>query len=196
MSGCRECLLHLWYEVRDRAKDVALIGALIVVLLVALTVAACGSVVESSPSSLAPLPRVTRAPQPLATASVTAVRETASVVVETEPPPTVPTGLHGLSFAPEGLSDCEEMAFYRVQAGLPDRFGGPEQTGLGWRESNCRNEDGVRTSCCHGYWQLHRQHFNGSGFVYGVDCQALDKQRQACSAKALYDEVGYSAWVL
>jgi hypothetical protein len=115
------------------------------------------------------------------------------------PPPPVEVGLHGLPFAPEGLSDCDEMNFYRVQFGLPDRF-----ARLGWRESNCRNEDAVRTSCCHGYWQMHRIHFDGSGYVYGIDCQAytfhdvnsdipLEKQKQACSAAAL-NRVDSGAW--
>ena len=27
------------------------------------------------------------------------------------PPPAVPLGLHGLPFAPDGLSDCDEMNF-------------------------------------------------------------------------------------
>jgi hypothetical protein len=84
-----------------------------------------------------------------------------------------------------------------VQAGLPARF---DQ--IGWRESNCRNEDGVHTSCCWGYWQMHRMHMGGR---FGERCGAwsvndinsdtpIDKQRQACSAKLLYDMVGLSAW--
>lgn len=110
------------------------------------------------------------------------------------PPPIV------VMYAPEGLGDCDEMNWYRIDVGLPERF-----SGIGWRESNCRNEDGVRTSCCHGYWQMHRMHFNGSGVIYGVYCGAYsyhdvnsdtpeDKKRQACVAKALYDKVGISAW--
>ena len=57
-----------------------------------------------------------------------------------------PTGIFGLPFAPEGLDGCDEMRFYLDQFQMPARF-----DGIGWRESNCRNEDGVRTSCCHGY---------------------------------------------
>ena len=63
---------------------------------------------------------------------------------------TLPSGLWDLPYAPDGLSNCDEMNWYRVQWGLPDRF-----AALGWRESNCRNEDSVRTFCCHGYWQLY-----------------------------------------
>jgi hypothetical protein len=119
-----------------------------------------------------------------------------------EPPPVIPTGLLGLPFAPEGLSNCDEMTFYRKQWGLPDRF-----DSIGWRESNCRNEDGVRTSCCHGYWQmwtaLHMQDHRLAPKMKACGVQTYealnsdtpeDKQRQACAAKALYDVVGYSAW--
>lgn len=139
--------------------------------------------------------------QPVATATTQATRTGDTVQeVPTLPPPPPPAGLNGLPFAPAGLNDCDEMAFYRVQAGLPERF-----QSIGWRESNCRNEDSVRTSCCHGYWQLHRIHFDGSGFVHGVWCDArsytdvnsdtaLDKQRQACAAAALFAEAGYSPW--
>lgn len=120
-----------------------------------------------------------------------------------DPPPTVPTGIMGLPFADEFVSGCNEMLFYARQFGLPDRF-----EGIGWRESNCRNEDGVRTSCCHGYWQLNvalhlRDHRIGWRYrdVCGVHSAddvnsdtPLDKQRQACAAKQLFDVVGYSAW--
>jgi hypothetical protein len=89
------------------------------------------------------------------------------------------------------------MSWYRQRAGLPAAF-----DRIGWRESNCRNEDGVRTSCCHGYWQLHRMHMGGK---FGERCGAWsvndinsdtpdDKRRQACAAKLLYDMVGLSAW--
>jgi len=126
--------------------------------------------------------------------------------VRLNPPPPVtnpvPTGLGGAPFAPAGLSDCDEMNFYRVQWGLPERF-----NAIGWRESNCRNEDGVRTSCCHGYWQMwtalhlddHRlaPKMNFCGVFSYQDLNSdnpLEKQKQACAAKALYDTVGYSAW--
>jgi hypothetical protein len=141
-----------------------------------------------------------------AVATAPAVRleiPTTTSTVAVAPAP-VPTGLNGLPFAPEGLSDCDEMAFYRVQAGLPDRF-----QALGWRESNCRNEDQVRTFCCHGYWQMYtslhvRDHrlaprMAACGVFSHHDLNSddpLEKQRQACAAKALFDVVGYSAWSL
>lgn len=119
----------------------------------------------------------------------------------------VPTGINGLPFAPEGLDNCAEMNFYRVQAGLPYRFSDQPRTGAkgyGWRESNCRNEDGVHTSCCHGYWQLHEDHF-WPGNIFDTECGVnsyldvnsdtpIDKQRQACAAKVLFDRDGYSPW--
>jgi hypothetical protein len=93
------------------------------------------------------------------------------------------------------------MKFYRQQAGLPDRF-----DSLGWRESNCRNEDGVHTSCCWGYWQLHQNHVR-SGYAkrWRDECgitsyqdfnsdNGLDKQRQACGAFVLYDMSGLGPW--
>lgn len=113
------------------------------------------------------------------------------------------TGLRGLPFAPEGLGDCDEMRFYRKQAGLPERF-----DSLAWRESNCRNEDGVRTFCCYGYWQLHKNHVR-SGYAerWLKECDIdsyedfnsdtpIDKQRQACGAFVLYDMSGLSPWAL
>jgi len=115
-----------------------------------------------------------------------------------------PTGIYGLPFAPEGLSDCDEMRFYLDQFGMPARF---DQ--IGWRESNCRNEDGVRTSCCHGYLQLnanlhvrdHRLHdrYAQCGVYGNEDINSdtpEDKQRHACAAKQLYDILGYQPWSL
>lgn len=108
-------------------------------------------------------------------------------------------GLNGMPFAPEGLNDCDEMSFYRIQAGLPNRF-----DSLGWRESNCRNEEGVKTFCCYGYWQIYYSlHANKLATYCSVQSkydingdESLDKQRQACSAKVLFDESGYSPWSL
>ena len=107
-----------------------------------------------------------------------------------------PTGIYGLPFAPFGLSDCGEMMFYARQFGLPAQF-----ERIGWRESNCRNEDGVRTSCCHGYWQLHRMHFpmpecEAWSYTDVNSDTALEKQKQACAAKQLYDAAGMSPWSL
>jgi hypothetical protein len=126
-----------------------------------------------------------------------AVRGEAKVVnpVNAPPPPSL--------FAPAGLTGCDEMNWYRVVAGLPEAF-----AGIGWRESNCRNEDAVRTSCCHGYWQmytsLHLQdhrlapHMEACGVRSHEDLNSdtpEDKLRQACAAKALYDVSGTYPWV-
>ncbi len=133
---------------------------------------------------------------PASGALVGAVRGEQVQLTETLPPPPTTFG------APEGLSNCDEMHWYRVNAGLPARF-----DSLGWRESNCRNEEGVHTSCCWGYWQLNvgvhlrdhrlddRYHACGVYSRYDVDSDTPgDKRRQACAAKALFDTVGYSAW--
>jgi hypothetical protein len=130
-----------------------------------------------------------------ATATEQAVRGEQTQLIA-PPPPAVSI------YAPEGLDDCDEMNWYRRDAGLPDTF-----SRIGWRESNCRNEDGVRTSCCHGYWQmwteLHmRDHriapkMTACGVATFHDLNSdtpEDKKRQACAAKALYDTVGDSAW--
>lgn len=119
------------------------------------------------------------------------------------PTPATPSGLWGKPFAPAGLSDCAEMTFYRVQWGLPAQF-----DKIGWRESNCRNEDGVKTFCCYGYWQLYvslflkdhrmKSKMAACGVSSYVDINSdtpLDKQRQACVAAALYGVVGMTAWV-
>jgi hypothetical protein len=129
----------------------------------------------------------------------------------------VPTGIHGLPFAPEGLDRCQEMNFYRVQWGLPERFSDQPRVpqvsfarqGLGWRESNCRNDVISSTGCCGGYWQLYISLFardsrmrprladcNVSALSDVTGNEPLDKQRNACVAKALYDLEGLDPWAL
>lgn len=140
-----------------------------------------------------------------AEALATAERGTQVPILDQAPPP-VEDGQDDLLSqgrqAPGGLSNCDEMSWYRSKVGLPARF-----DAIGWRESNCRNEEGVHTSCCWGYWQLNvalhlrdgrlagRYHACG---IYGrqdVDGDNPgDKYRQACAAKALYDTVGLSPW--
>lgn len=130
-----------------------------------------------------------------ATVDATADRGPSWQETETSPPPPETTTL---SFT----NDCDEMHWYRANAGLPARF-----DGIGWRESNCRNEDGVHTSCCYGWWQLNvglhlRDHrlagrYHDCGVYSYTDVNSDtpgDKRRQACAAKALYDVVGISAW--
>jgi hypothetical protein len=152
-----------------------------------------------------PLPGLPESP-PLAeipygvTVEAPAERGTTVQVEPTQPPPD--TEPEPSPYAPPGLNNCDEMHFYRVQAGLPARF-----DAIGWRESNCRNEDGVHTSCCYGYWQLnvalhmkdHRlaPRYRACGVDSYTDVNSdtpEDKRRQACAAKALYDVVGLSAW--
>lgn len=128
-------------------------------------------------------------------------------------------GLNCLEFAPPELTGCEEMEFYRVQAGLPDRWGdeprtGPvRQKGIGWRESNCRND--VTTYCCGGYWQIGWGNITAYGYrAFGiwdrckiasrydyVGTSSLQKQKSACAAKGLFDyhtahgeDPAYAAW--
>ncbi len=116
------------------------------------------------------------------------------------PPPSVPSGLNGLPFAPAGLEGCDEMEWYRRQAGLVDHF-----DGLGFRESSCRND--VSSFCCHGYWQLYvtlhlRDHrlapryarcgITGVADVLGPE--PIEKQRNACGAAAVYAVSGGGAW--
>ena len=140
-------------------------------------------------------------PPPLAEISIAALPTETATRLD---PPDEPTTDQVLPSSTERVfaSDCDEMHWYRAQAGLPARF-----DSLGWRESNCRNEDGVHTSCCYGWWQLNvtlhlRDHrlvdrYHACGvYSYGdVNSDTPgDKRRQACAAKALFDVVGYSAW--
>jgi hypothetical protein len=105
---------------------------------------------------------------------------------------------------PEGLIGCQEMEWYRSYVGLPEIF-----DGLGWRESNCRND--VRTFCCYGYWQIYislwlqvnssyREHLidrcgiTGVASIYGLS----DRQKlaNACAVKVAYDISGLTPWRL
>jgi hypothetical protein len=127
-----------------------------------------------------------------ANATITAQRGTTVQMTETSPPPT--------NTIPAFESDCAEMSWYRARAGLPARF---DQ--IGWRESNCRLETGVRTSCCVGWLQLNvglhlrdhrlvdRYHACGVWSYRDADGPG-DESRHMCAAKALFDVVGYSAW--
>ena len=132
---------------------------------------------------------------PAAVPDATPTRGTQVQVAETPPPPTVPTGLHGLPFAPADLSGCREMEFYRVQAGLPDDF-----DWIGRAESECTNT--ASTFCCHGHYQIHEQWVNDrsarecdvwSKWDYD-DTSALSKQKSACMAHLVLDEQGICAW--
>jgi hypothetical protein len=120
----------------------------------------------------------------------------------TEPP--VPPTTVAADRPPAGLDDCAEFSWYRQRAGLPAWF-----DRIAWRESNCRNEDGVKTYCCVGYLQLYaslhlRDHRLAPKYAAcGVDSESdinsdthEDKLRHLCAAAALYSVVGDDAWAL
>lgn len=128
--------------------------------------------------------------------------------------PSTQKGLWGLPFAPPGLDACQEMEYYMNQFELPARFGSYSRhqhwvasDGLGWREAKCQNNLSSSTDCCVGYWQLYfsqhmRDHRMAPRYAaceirtiydyWGND--PLQKQKQACAAKALYDVAGLSPW--
>lgn len=132
------------------------------------------------------------------------------------PPPQQEFGLNGLPFAPDGLDNCQEMVFYMQQAGLPDRFDDSgrhsrwtRSDGFGWRESKCNNSAISQTGCCGGYWQEYISSHLSRGSAYREriidECQVnemndikgdspLQKQRQACVTKVVFDISGFSPW--
>jgi hypothetical protein len=135
-----------------------------------------------------------------AAATQTAIRGTQAQVTPTDPPPPPPPTLSPRP--PAGLGNCEEMRWYRENAGLPAIF-----DRIGWRESNCRNEESVHTFCCWGYWQMYVSlhlrspelaplyRWCGVGSRYDLDSDTHeDKLRQACVARALYTLEGTSPW--
>lgn len=133
-------------------------------------------------------------------------------------------GLRGMPFAPSSLSGCEEMAWYAAQAGLPDFVNVQHGSGgfddlptreqssfaeqaIGRRESGCDNTSA--NSCCYGYWQIHAGNLSAPGYkpFTSYFCEAtsrydiwgdapLQKQKQACVAKVLYDfwASGLTSW--
>lgn len=129
------------------------------------------------------------------------------------PPCENPLGLYCLPFAPEGLDLCSEMNWYRVQWGIPDRWGDQPRNvaklyqGRGWRESNCEPWANSHASpgCCFGWWQVASSNITAYGYANaGVfsNCEVftkrdywsekglvtpLMKQKQACITKALID---------
>lgn len=133
-----------------------------------------------------------------AEAATSAVRSASQIVIE----PIELVGLHGRPFAPEGLEPCDEMWFYMAQWGLPERF-----RGIGYRESNCRNDVTSRPGCCHGYLQLWvtlhlKDHRMAPGYAACEVDEVSDikgndpytKQRHMCAAAVLYDVMGTSPW--
>jgi hypothetical protein len=108
-------------------------------------------------------------------------------------------------YPPEGLTDCQQMEWFRVNVGLPVRF-----WALGNRESGkgvCDNNAISKTYCCVGWWQLHKIIFTDHRMIGRLEaCGATwlnvrgdsleAKKRQACATKALFDVAGYSPWNL
>ena len=105
-------------------------------------------------------------------------------------------------YAPAGLTGCNEMMWYRIDAGLPPVF-----DRIGYRESRCRNENTVRTSCCYGYWQLaialhlktpatrNAYHQCGVDSVDDINSDTpQNKKAQACATKVLYQRNGLGPW--
>lgn len=208
-------------------------GFLIVlgVLLLVLAVG-CGTpapAAESTPAVTPPATVGNVGILPPTFATEPADRGTSSVVVEVGPPPVPtddcenPAGLYCQPFAPAGLDNCAEMNWWRVQAGVPARWGdeprtGPKrQQGIGWRESNCTNTANSRLSagCCFGYWQVASSNITAPGYAAagvfsncGVTSKwdywgdaPLQKQKGACVVAnliayhvALGEDPAWEAW--
>jgi peptidoglycan hydrolase-like protein with peptidoglycan-binding domain len=146
--------------------------------------------------------------------SITGPANATQVAKRLNPPH--PVGLNGLEFAPEGLDQCAEMVFYMRQAGLPERFGDSgrhsnwvKSDGIGWRESKCQNTAVSGTGCCVGYWQnyisshlskasQYRDRIINECGVTGRDDilgdSPIQKQRQACVTKVVFDISGLRPW--
>jgi hypothetical protein len=123
----------------------------------------------------------------VASVSAYAERGTAVQVAPTVPPP-APTGLHGLPLAPAGLSACSTAAFYRAQAGLPERF-----DGIIWRESRC--QPGASNWCCSGLSQIHKLWVPKlAGCDVYVRDDLYDPQRNLCAASYVLAVQGIDAW--
>lgn len=128
-----------------------------------------------------------------ATATAPAVRTT---------PPPVPAAVD--SAAPEFDSLCDEMRWYRQQAGLPDVF-----DAIGYRESRCHNE--VGNSCCHGWWanylsshlsqhsQYRQRVIDECGVTTVADIRGVSpeqKRASACVTFVVWSISGMSPWSL
>lgn len=118
-------------------------------------------------------------------------------------------GLHCLPFAPPTSTGCDEMNFYRIEFGLPDRFSdqprtGPKrQMGIGFRESSCNNTliNRESTPCCGGYFQIGWGNISAPGYAAAgiwsyceitrasdyIGDTPLQKQKSACAASGLYN---------
>ena len=103
---------------------------------------------------------------------------------------------------PTFTDNCVEARWYADRHGLPQSF-----DRIIWRESNCRQEIGVRTSCCVGWLQLNadlhvkdhrlKEPYARCGVFGNADVDGPeDKDRHMCAAAALWREMGEQPWNL
>ena len=105
-------------------------------------------------------------------------------------------------FDPATLDDCGETRWYADEHGLPASF-----DRIMWRESNCRQEIGVRTSCCVGWLQLNadlhvrdhrlREPYKACGVFGNSDIdgpEPIEKRQHMCAASALWRLLGTQPW--
>jgi hypothetical protein len=166
--------------------------------------AGCGPVTPPPPTDLPPLTIDAQLPAPPPSSTIApavASRPAVRLMIFEQESPTLPPPPVEV-FAPAALDGCAEMSWYRARAGLPEVF-----DRIGRRESNCRNEDGVHTFCCYGWWQLWvslhladrrmAPGYHACGVFSAADVNSDtpgDKARQACATAVLYSVVGLSAW--
>lgn len=106
--------------------------------------------------------------------------------------------------SPGGLSGCDEMSWYRQQAGLPDVF-----DSIGFRESRCANDARPTLPaavCCRGWWAIHKSNIRAPGYAGGAAACGIrsesdyygtspeQKRASACFARVLYDVSGLTPW--
>ena len=129
-----------------------------------------------------------------ATVTEVAVRGEQVQIIAPPPPPA--------PFDPATLDDCDEARWYADEHGLPALF-----DRIIWRESNCRQEIGVRTSCCVGWLQLNadlhvrdhrlREPYKACGVFGNSDVdgpEPVEKRQHMCAATALWRLLGTQPW--
>ena len=130
-------------------------------------------------------------------ATVTEVAVRGEQVQISAPPAPAPA-----PFDPATLDDCGEARWYADEHGLPALF-----DRIIWRESNCRQEIGVRTSCCVGWLQLNadlhvrdhrlREPYKACGVFGNSDIdgpEPIEKRQHMCAATALWRLLGTQPW--
>lgn len=144
-------------------------------------------------------------PATLKTLGLTTSATVSTPAVRVNPP--VNLGINNLEFAPNGLSNCDEMQFYRMQWRLPEIF-----DSIGYRESRCENDAKPVTvigQCCVGYWANYISSHLSSQSAYRIPiqqfCQVygrddiygtnpLQKQKQACVTSIVFNISGLKPW--